>query len=366
MDKKNIVISGYYGFDNSGDDAILKAIVDELKNADKNLDITVLSKDPSLTRKIYGVKSMDRFSFKEVRNALKYSDLLISGGGSLLQDITSARSLLYYLAIMAYGKILGKKVMVYANGVGPINGKINRFLTKLILDRVDLITLRDKDSLDYIRDLKVKNKNVYLSADPVYTLESSDQNIIMNIFEKEGLDFNKKYIGISLRDWKHSENLEENIILGVKHILENYSQDILFIPMHYPEDLAISNRIKEKFESDRVNVLEGKYQVEEIMGIIENMDILIAMRLHSLIYAAVNHIPMLGISYDPKVDGILKTLNIENIVDVHNFTSEEFIKAIDKIVKDSDRVRERLKMREPYLKRRALENVKMALELLEK
>ena len=123
---KSVLMSGYYGFDNSGDDAILKAVVKDLKKLNDDLSITVLSKNPKKTEEMYPVKAVNRFSVRDVINAIKSTTMLISGGGSLLQDVTSSRSLWYYLAVMAMAKMYNKPVMVYANGIGPINKKFNR------------------------------------------------------------------------------------------------------------------------------------------------------------------------------------------------------------------------------------------------
>ena len=105
---------------------------------------------------------------RDVIRAMRSCNLFISGG-SLLQDITSTRSLLYYLALMKIALIFNKPVMVYANGIGPINRKLNKILTRSILNRVDYITLRDQDSKLFLDQLKVRNK-IYLLLPTQYLL----------------------------------------------------------------------------------------------------------------------------------------------------------------------------------------------------
>ena len=116
--KKKILISGYYGFDNSGDDAILKAIVKDLKENNSSIEITAFSNNPTFTEKIYDINAVNRFGIRDVFRAIKNCDLFISGGGSLLQDVTSTRSLLYYIALMKIAKLFNKPVMVYALFIG--------------------------------------------------------------------------------------------------------------------------------------------------------------------------------------------------------------------------------------------------------
>lgn len=361
--KKTILMSGYYGFDNSGDDAILKAIIKDIKAQNQDIDIVVLSKDPEKTKKTYEVDAINRFKFKELIRGMKNTSLLVSGGGSLLQDVTSTRSLLYYLAVIFLGKFYRKPIMIYANGIGPINGSFNRFLTKFLLNRVDLITLRDLDSYDYLNKMGVYNKNIEVTADPVFTLKPIDENQIKKILLDEKIPLGKKYIGISLRKWKKINNLEIIIREVIEDILDKYNVEVILIPMHYPEDLTISEEIAKDIDS-RCHVLKNKYSVEEIMGIISKLDLIVAMRLHSLIYAACQEIPMVGLVYDPKVDGLLKSLGMENKVDVESLEKEELIRNIDKAWINRGTLKTILRDQDSILKKKALLNVELALGLL--
>lgn len=362
---KSILMSGYYGFDNSGDDAILKAIVKDIKEKDENIEIVVLSNNPKKTEEMYSVKAVNRFHLKDLITAIKSTSLLISGGGSLLQDVTSTRSLLYYLAVMTLAKLFKKPIMIYANGIGPIDKSINRFLTKEILNRVNLITLRDEDSRSYLEKMKVKNKNIYVTADPVFTLNKAPQNRIDEIFENENIPKDKKLIGISIRHWKKADNLEETIGKAIDLIIEKYDVNVVLIPMHYPEDLEISLRVMENIKSSNCFVIKDKYSVEEIMGVIKELDIIVAMRLHSLIYAATQEIPMVGLVYDPKVEGILYSLGMDQMTNVENLNLDRLMENIDYVWNNKEDLTRVLKTQDEELKLKALSNVTKALELLE-
>ncbi len=364
---KTIVLSGYYGFDNSGDDAILKVILKEFNSLDEKFNIIVLSNNPSSTEKIYNVQAVDRFNMKEVRKAIKSCDLFISGGGSLLQDITSTRSLIYYIALMYLAKFYRKKVMVYANGVGPIDRGLNKFLTKKVLEKVDLITLRDDDSEKFVRELKVKNKNVFVTADPVFRLDPVDREDIFNIFKNEKIPIDKPLIGLSLRDWKDAKSsIVENLSKASDYMSEVYNANILLIPMHYPEDLEISEEVLKECKSENIYLLKSKYTADEIMGVIKELEILLAMRLHSLIYAATQEIPMIGIVYDPKIKGFLNLIEVPNMLDVENIVYEELIENIDYVWANKMDLKQKLIEQEEIMKEKALENVSLALELLKK
>lgn len=362
--EKSVLLSGYYGFDNSGDDAILKAIIKDLREENPKLNIVVLSNNPKKTEGMYSVKAINRFKFGELIKAIKTTSLLISGGGSLLQDVTSTRSLLYYLAVMTMAKVFRKPVMVYANGIGPISKKGNRFLTKMILNSVNLITLRDEDSKSYLEKMNIKNKNIVVTADPVFTLDVAPKEVIENIFIKEGITSDKKFVGISIRPWKRADNLVEVISKAIDYMIEKYDVNIILIPMHYPEDLDISNRVLDNVDKSRCFVIKDQYAVEEIMGIIRELDMIVAMRLHSLIYAATQEIPMVGLVYDPKVEGILYSLEMNHMSNVENLDYNHLVENIDYVWNNKEELRDILKRGDEELKSRALSNVKMAMELL--
>ena len=362
---KSIIISGYYGFDNSGDDAILKSIIKDIRSLDNKLDIVVLSNNPEKTNASYNVEAVDRFKIKDVIKAIKNASLFISGGGSLLQDVTSTRSLLYYLAVMTIAKAHRKPVMVYANGIGPINRRFNRMLSKLVLDKVELITLRDEDSRVYLSQMGVKNENIIVTADPVFTLEASKKEHIDNIFIKEGIPSNKRFIGISIRKWKTAKNIVEVVSMTIDYIIDKYEVDVILIPMHYPEDLEIGLEVLDNIEHNNCYILRDKYTVEEIMGVIQRVDLIIAMRLHSLIYAAGQEVPMVGLVYDPKVEGFLKSLNMDYMCRVDDLDFKELINIIDNVWNNKEELKECLNLQDLELKKKALSNVTMALELLE-
>ena len=196
-----IVISGYYGFANAGDEAMLTAIVKSLRKAEESVDLTVISGNPHNTSTKHSVNSIHRFAPWEIYSALTNCDLLLSGGGSLLQDVTSKKSLLYYLAIIWLGKLMNKKVMLYAHGIGPIRSNVLRKITKMVCNKVDLITVRDTDSLDELRRLGVTDTKIKLTADAVLTLAQADKVQGFKLLQNFNLTKDKPIVAISVRNW---------------------------------------------------------------------------------------------------------------------------------------------------------------------
>ena len=113
----------------------------------RNINVSVLANNPEQTKIKYGVKVVNRYNMISVLNSIRKCDMLISGGGSLLQDRTSTRSIIYYLSIIRCAKLFGKKVMLYANGIGPVTKQQNRNLVKNVVNKANIITLREDNSL---------------------------------------------------------------------------------------------------------------------------------------------------------------------------------------------------------------------------
>lgn len=148
-----IIISGYYGFENTGDEAILLGIISNIRAVNKPVDICVLSRRPEITASRYGVRAINRNNFRAIIQEIKRCDLFLSGGGSLLQDITGWKSIPYYLGLVLIAQLMGKKTAFYAQGIGPVRGTLGRLLIKFVGNRTDLITVRDEASKELLVEL---------------------------------------------------------------------------------------------------------------------------------------------------------------------------------------------------------------------
>lgn len=353
---KHVIMSGYFGFSNSGDDAILKSILESFKALDPSLNIKVLSKDPSLTEKEYGVPAVDRFKLFDVIKSIKASDMLISGGGSLLQDKTSSRSIWYYLLIMKLAKHYKKKVFVYSNGVGPINKKFNRNFTRRVLNKVDYITLRDIDSYNFIKSIGVNNQNVKVLSDPVFNLkEASDESI------REKFDIYKDTVLVSVRSWMNDEKLIDELVKFLNYLIDQ-GKNIVFMPMQMPRDTTISEKIAANLKSSKI--IDEKYPVEILMNLMKNADFIVAMRLHAMIYAIHQNLPFIGLSYDPKTETLLKDFDESINIDVDGINYDDLIKAYEYISNNRIDFINKLSSINEENKKKAIEASKLALELL--
>ncbi|AOT71713.1 polysaccharide pyruvyl transferase CsaB [Geosporobacter ferrireducens] len=359
---KKVFIFGYYGFQNIGDEAILSAIVSTLKKEKEDIQISALSYNAQYTEKLHGIHAVSRNSLRGIIQAIKEADLVISGGGSLLQDITSSRSLIYYLSIIYLAKKMGKKVMFYGNGFGPITKQWNRHLLQRVLRNVDRITLRDYDSMKTFEAIGL-NKSVEVTADATFVLEPEVQVRILHILEQEEIPMDKPLIGISVRPWKHADSIVKVLASVCDYIIER-NMNVVFLPMQFTKDIALSEEICSKMKN-KAYVLQGEVSPKEMIGIIGKMDFLIGMRLHALIFAARMGVPMIGIEYDPKIKGFLDVVKQTNIGKVEELDFIKLCSEFDRLWNERESNEKMLQEVAAYLKRKAAINGEIAVRLLE-
>jgi polysaccharide pyruvyl transferase CsaB len=291
----HIVLSGYYGFHNVGDEAILFSIIQALKTQHPDVEITVLSNDPEYTKKTYSVNAINRWKFKEIISLMKKADGLISGGGSLLQDITGMKSIPYYTGIIKIAQWLNKPVFIYAQGMGPINKSINKMITKSTLNKVSYLSVRDEDSMNLLKNIGV-TKEISLVPDPVMGLEAQT-------FSNEWVaeqNFKRPFISVSVRDWPSEADYKLKMAQALDE-LSRSGYDIVFIPMHGEHDNHSSKEIAAKMEEEN-SIAPYDAEIQAKISIIGQSELLVGMRLHALIFSAITHTPFVALSYDPKID----------------------------------------------------------------
>lgn len=361
----DVLISGYYGFHNSGDDSILAAIVGDLKKQCPTLSITVLSKSPAETARLYGVDSANRFDFPKIIRLLRRTKLLISGGGSLIQDVTSSKSLYYYLAIIRLAKLCGARVMLYANGIGPLGSEHNINKVRKALKSADVATLREQSSLDELKQLKI-DIPATVTADPVFTMQPEGGSRAADAVRKSGIADDDGYFVIAVREWKNSsDGFERSIAEFAEYVCKTYKITPLILPMQYAYDIGISKRI-----ADRLSVPYGipdkAYPPELMLGIVGGAQFAVGMRLHTLIYAAKSGIPVIAVSYDPKVDAVMKSIGQSCIIGADSVNAKTLCGFADEIVKNRQSICDRLSQISTEKAQLAEKNTELVIEELRK
>lgn len=340
---QKLVISGYYGFRNSGDEAVLKSILTSLEEESRRSGITiepiVLSIDPESTASMYGVRSVHRMKFKEVREAIKESDGLISGGGSLLQDATGLKSIPYYLGVIKLAQWMKKPTFIYAQGIGPVNRKIFNPMIRSVFKSCKYISVRDEQSAEYLRQLGLQWNKINVVPDPVMGLPLPDetQNRNASVSSSKAKDGKLPVIGVSVRFWESDRKELHAIAAGLKKLCTHKNVHLRFLPFHLPGDEQASRFVMEMIgdvsgKGSEISITQDLTDPQLMLQEVSKCDVMIGMRLHSLIYAASQYVPPVGISYDPKIDQFLLRLDSEPVGDTKALDTDKLAKTVAKLL----------------------------------
>ncbi len=304
--QKLILVSGYYGFGNLGDEAILEELTNELKNLVAPSQIVVLSNNPQQTKNAFGVESIDRWKPANLLPLLGNAALFISGGGGLFQDATGIKSTIFYGCQILLVRALGRRVLIYAQGIGPLKGEAARALAKFSLGQANFLTVRDKDSQKLLADWNITST---LTADPVWCLNQTaiparalDQ--IKSLKSKPGIT-----VGLSLRSAPNFSAKQLDDLLAVMDRTFPLETKLLLLPLQADQDLEPLDRFARQWQAKgREAELLHTDEIErpsQWLAILSQLDLLVGMRLHALIMSLKSGVPVVGIAYDPKVRHVL-------------------------------------------------------------
>lgn len=347
--RQGIVICGAYGKGNAGDEAILKAILMQLREIDGDMPLWVMSRDKRDTRLVNKTKSYYIFNIPAFIHSLRRSKIFISGGGSLIQDATSSRSLYYYLFTLKAAKWCGCHVIMYGCGIGPIHSARNRRMSARILNNTtESITLRDSISCVELEAMGVRAPEISLAADPTVNLPPAPLRRVEEAFRREGIPPEIPKIGFCLRNWP-GFNKPEEIARAADYAYEKYGLTPVFLPAELPKDIDAARRVTAHLKAPYY-AGSLRHPVEDLMGMLGSMEAVMAMRLHALIFAAMGGAPVVGISYDVKVESFIKDIGSDAWLDLEELNGERLCREID-LAMEQGRTRaaamaERLRMME--------------------
>ncbi len=357
----NAVISGYYGFGNLGDDAILQAISRQLEPFP--ITLTALSQNPKETIRQYNIPAVQRFALPLVIWTIFRSDLLIFGGGSLLQDATSTRSLRYYLWVIHMAQLLRKPVFLYANGIGPLNRNKNRQRVRRTLERCHTITLRDKDSADELCKLGLSPDALVVTGDPAFTLDPIPQQEALALLASLGIPTDQGIIGISVRPCGNAPSIADTFAALGDRIAIELHKTVVLVVMQEASDLSITQEIVRKMTAP-AHILQLSNQAAAMLGVISCMEALVSMRLHSIIFAAKARVPMVGCVYDPKVSAFLNLLQMPSCGTPQTITVDSAYQSLVTLLTHQE-ARQQLSLRVQAIEQMAAETPHILVELLD-
>ena len=289
---------------------------------------------------------------------MKKSRLYISGGGSLIQNATSTRSLRYYLYSIRQARRSGCAVMMYGCGIGPVTGEKNQRQTARVLEEcVDLITLRDQESLETLRSFGVKTPQIRITADPALLMEG-DASAAERYLLKSGLNPQGHYSLFVLRPWDGTQERLSAISAAADYGWEKYGLAPLFYTLEPSRDQEITRSAAALVKAP-CQVLEPLADGAALCGLMGMMDLVVAMRLHALIFACARQTRVAAISYDPKVSGFMSYLGSDSCVELEDVTAASMKALLDRAMSE-----ETQHNNVTHLQALAQENGHLAAELL--
>lgn len=318
-----IALSGYYGFDNSGDEAVLQSILLALQEQGREqglqIEPIVLSANPEKTSAMYGVKAYHRMKPGSLLRALREADGLISGGGSLLQDATSSKTIPYYLAVLKIAQWLGKPTFIYSQGIGPVNRRMFDGWIRSVFKRCAYVSVRDTESAELLGRMRLPRERITVVPDPVMGLP------LRGGAGSQGSAEGSRTVGVSVRFWNEDRSELEALSRSLAKLLAaDAGVRLRFLPFHLPSDEVASQFVIDRLgdHGGRVEMVPGIVHPQDMLAQVAGCDLLIGMRLHSLIYAASQYVPMVGISYDPKIDQFLHRLGMKAAASTASFDAD--------------------------------------------
>ncbi|MDQ6420920.1 polysaccharide pyruvyl transferase CsaB [Paenibacillus sp. LHD-117] len=331
-----IAISGYYGFSNSGDEAVLRSILLALEEQGTEQGVrvqpVVLSADPDWTNRMYGVEAAHRMRPAEILRTLRGCDGLISGGGSLLQDATGAMTIPYYTGIMRLAQLLGKPTFAYAQGIGPVNRRWMDPLIRGVMRRSAYVSVRDAESAALLGRIGVAQDRIEIVPDPVMGLPlpaGAEACFGMGAADNAS---RTPVVGVSLRRWREDGADMARAAEALVALSKRKPVRLRFLPFHTPSDRVTSEEVMERLsgrlgEGSSAELAAPGDDPQAMLLEVSRCDALFGMRLHALIYAANRMVPMLGLSYDPKIDQFLHRIGLTAIGSTESLDPEAFADA---------------------------------------
>jgi polysaccharide pyruvyl transferase CsaB len=390
-----LLIGGYYGAGNIGDEAILECMLGDLRALNNDLKLIVVSWNPEFTRRQYNVESFHWKDIDALFEAVKRSDLVILGGGGLFQNYWGLDPQTYlrknYWDISAYGslpllaRLNNTPAMLYAVGLGPLSNEIALQHTRLAFENCQLATLRDDQSMSILRESgypfdSSATLTPQVLSDPVFSLGTSpDDEIQVNeYFHQLQIGGEHKLIGVVLRYWDFSAPYKtwlKNTAKGLRGFLISHKNfDVVLIPFHnnkenpYTDDRGVLSDFAALVgEAAPIHIVDKEITPRFAQALLGKCALIMGMRLHSLIMGINVNIPVIGLSYDLKVVSLMKNAGLEDYcISLSDLDADTLTQKLDKGLHEKDSIIKSMKIFQEKSAIDAKKNAELALMLIKK
>lgn len=361
MSRQGIVACGYYGFANAGDEAALAGLVHGLREAGYTEPLTVLSADKAYTEREHSVQAVPRLHLKAVWQTMRRCGVFVLGGGSLLQDVTSARSFVYYLGMHLLARRAGCRVAWIGQGVGPLRRRWARKWTASAGRDADAVVVRDSASAELLRAMGVSQ--VKVGADLSFLLPEADIERGWGILQGLGIDRDSALIGVAPRRWAGERmDITEALAQTVRYAGQKWGARTLLVPMQPSRDTEIAREISAR--APEAVMPAQPLSVREMQSVLACCQVVVGVRLHALMLAAASGVPTLAISYDPKVRSFWEQVELQHVVDVENVNGQTLKERLRDIWAQRQALRERVSGFAEGQRRLARRNIEALLALV--
>jgi polysaccharide pyruvyl transferase CsaB len=328
---RTAVLVGYYGFGNSGDEAILSALTSGLSRLRPGTRLIVVSGDPDETKRRHSVDTVDWLDPAAIADAVRRSDLVVVGGGGLFQDywgvdpstlLTSRHwGVTFYAGPAILATLAGKPLALHGLGFGPLASPDSRRIARAVAESATSLSVREESSRRLLMEEGVPGSRIRVSADPAFLLDIEPIRPD-GILAAAGVEPRAPLAGVALRAWSLDGDpavWEKETAAALDLFLEQTGGSLVFVPLQrgtraIEDDVAVATRVRASLRNaERTLVLSDIGPAAETASILAGCDFVVGMRLHSLVFAAAAGTPPVGLAYDPKVALLLERLGCADL-----------------------------------------------------
>ncbi len=379
-----VLIAGYYGHGNLGDEAILHVLLEELRRLLPDLRATVVSGEPEATSETYDVQAVHERDVPALIDAAEAADLILVGGGGLFHDYQGVDEatllsrwhwgLTLFAAFPVLATIFRKPLMLAAVGVGPLRSEAGRRYTRLAFDRADAATVRDAGSRALVGEIGADATRVEVTADPAFVLQAPSRREGRDALDRLGVPAGRPVVAVALRHWDvgvRSEAWQAHVAAALDQIVDAHDAVTVFLCFqaraeHGLGDDAVAERLRSVMRhGDRAVVAEPAFDACQVQALIAGADVVLGMRLHAVILAGNAGVPMVALAYDRKVTAVMERLGLaEYALDLGDVTAVAISACLERALREQDAISRQLAATHRGLRDAAAANAALAARLL--
>jgi polysaccharide pyruvyl transferase CsaB len=381
-----LLIGGYYGHGNLGDEAILGSMLEEFRQALPDGSVTVVSADPDATRRDYSVDAVHERDLLGLFAAAEKSDLIVLGGGGLFQDYWGLDEatlftrlhwgLTYCAAFPALATVMRRPFMLYAVGVGPLLSEVARRYTRLVFERANAASVRDHQSWDLLGSIGVDTSRVEVTADPAFLGRAAPLDRAEAVLARAGVPADAPcMVALALRQWDigiASDAWQRHLATALDRFVEMHRARVLFVPFHTAReegaaaDLEAACAVRSLMRNAAAaHITDAGLGASLTQAVLARADLVVAMRLHGAVLAANAHVPTVALAYDPKVQSLMDQLGMSGLsLDLASATSDRIWERMEAAYRDRHDLKPRLSAAASDCQAAARRNMALAIDLL--